>query len=299
VTIPDSVTTIGEYAFFECEGLTSVTIGSGVTSIRQEAFTYCTSLASVTIPDSVTSIGEGAFGSCTSLTSVTIPDSVTSIGNNVFHNCTGLTSLKIGSGVISIPDWAFAGCANLASVTIPASVTQIGHYAFYDCTSLTSAYFLGNRPSSGMSVFDGTDDAIVYYLSGTTGWSATFEGRPTEEAPLGGIPVDGLEGWFFSEWFGFYATPLDPWLFHAEHGFLYRDPGSSNQSLFFFDDAMHAWWWTSGTNYPYIYSFDPPSDNSGTDVNSCWLFYFEGSKTPRSFGVVTGDSAGEFLFFGP
>jgi hypothetical protein len=127
--------------------------------------------------------------------------------------------------------------------------------------------------------------------------------RSTENSPpdplLGGAPVDGLPGWFFSEWFGFYNTTGAPWLFHAQHSFIYRFPDSTSDSMFIYDDTMGVWWWTSETNYPFLYVFDPPADNGGTDIASEWVFYFEGSSGPRSFGVVTGDHAGEFLFFGP
>ena len=91
--IPDSVTSIGEKAFYYCESLTSVTIPDSVTSISSCTFASCTSLTSVTIPNSVTSIGDDAFYYCTSLTSVTIPDSVTSIGESAFYNCTSLTDV--------------------------------------------------------------------------------------------------------------------------------------------------------------------------------------------------------------
>ena len=91
--IPDSVTSIGDYAFFKCSSLTSVTIGDSVTSIGNDAFFSCSSLTSVTIGDSVTSIGNDAFFSCSSLTNVTIPDSVTSIGHSVFYGCSSLTSV--------------------------------------------------------------------------------------------------------------------------------------------------------------------------------------------------------------
>ena len=94
-TIPDSVTSIGDYAFYYCTSLTSVTIPDSVTSIGLLRSISCTSLASITIPDSVTSIGVAAFESCTSLTSVTIPDSVTSIGDYAFYNCTSLTSVTL------------------------------------------------------------------------------------------------------------------------------------------------------------------------------------------------------------
>ena len=93
IAIPDSVTSIGNYAFYGCTGLTSVTIPDSVTSIGNDAFNGCTGLTSVTIPDSVTSIGYRAFNGCTKLTSVTIGNGVTSIGNGAFYGCTGLTSV--------------------------------------------------------------------------------------------------------------------------------------------------------------------------------------------------------------
>ena len=114
VTIPDSVTTIGDGAFDGCESLTSVTIGDSVTMIGGYAFSNCYSLTSVTIPDSVTTIGEAAFTACTSLTSVTIPDSVTTIGDYAFRDCSRLTSVTIGDSVTTIGEAAFGGCRNLA-----------------------------------------------------------------------------------------------------------------------------------------------------------------------------------------
>jgi hypothetical protein len=91
-TIPDSVTSIGDYAFAECYFLTNATIGKGVTSIGDHAFLDCTRLTSVTIPNSVTSIGDLAFYDCNTLTSVTMGDAVTNIGNYAFYDCTSLTA---------------------------------------------------------------------------------------------------------------------------------------------------------------------------------------------------------------
>ena len=95
VTIPSSVTSVGDCAFEGCSGLKSVTIQNSVTSIGDEAFFGCTGLTHMTIPDGVTSIGDWAFACCSGLTSVTIPDSVTSIGVFAFRGCTGLTRFTI------------------------------------------------------------------------------------------------------------------------------------------------------------------------------------------------------------
>ena len=155
VDIPDSVTSIGDWAFGECSSLTSITIPDSVTSIRECAFSGCSRLTSITIPDSVTSIGDSAFWGCSGLTSVTIGNSVTSIGNSAFYGCSGLTSVTIGNSVTSIGDRAFYGCSSLTSITIPDSVTSIGEWAFYDCSSLTSITIPDSVTSIGDGAFSG------------------------------------------------------------------------------------------------------------------------------------------------
>ena len=135
---------IGDYAFYRCSGLTSVTIGNGVTSIGYEAFYGCSGLTSVTIGDGVTSIGERAFYNCSGLTSIVIPDSVTVIGDSAFYGCSGLTSVTIGDGVTSIGEDAFYECSGLTSVTIGNGVTSVGDDAFSQCSGLTDVYYQGD-----------------------------------------------------------------------------------------------------------------------------------------------------------
>ena len=141
---------LGDWAFYGCSGLTSLTIPSGVTSIGDKAFRGCSRLTSLTIPSGVTSIGDWAFSGCSGLTSLTIPSSVTSIGNYAFYGCSGLTSLTLPSGVTSIGDWAFGYCSELTSLTLPSGVTSIGNYAFFGCSGLTSL----TLPSSVTSIGD-------------------------------------------------------------------------------------------------------------------------------------------------
>ena len=148
-SIPDSVTSIGEHAFYNCFSLTSITIPDSVTSIGQDAFCQCISLTSVTIPNGVTSIEFLAFGYCISLTSVTVPDSVTSIGQDAFSYCSSLTSITIPDSVTSIGQNAFLGCSSLTSVTIPNSVTSIGEDAFGYCRSLICVYCKPTTPPAG------------------------------------------------------------------------------------------------------------------------------------------------------
>jgi len=153
VNIGNGVMSIGNYAFYNCIGLTSLTIGNSVTSIGERAFTDCTGLTSVTIPDGVTSIRDYAFYNCTGITSVTIGNSITSFGFCAFCKCTGLTSVTIGDGVTSIGNYAFSSCTRLTSVTIPNSVTSIGYVAFSGCTGLTSITIPNSVTSIGDSAF--------------------------------------------------------------------------------------------------------------------------------------------------
>jgi hypothetical protein len=184
VTIPNSVTNIGEGAFGFCTSLANITIPNSATTIGVEAFYDCTSLMSVTIPNSVTSIGEEAFDDCTGLTNVMIGNSVTSIGENAF-GLTSLTSVTIPGSVTSIGYGAFSGCSSLTNATIDNGVTSIGEFAFEGDDSLTGIYFQGNSPTptNDSTVFYGgygyTDPTTVYYLPGTTGWGAMFDGLPT------------------------------------------------------------------------------------------------------------------------
>ena len=204
LVIPNSVKSIGSYAFFGCPGLTSVTIGDGVTSIGDYAFGGCSGLTSITIPNSVTSIGDYAFWYCSGLTSITILSGVTSIGNSAFVGCSGLTSITIPNSVTSIGYSAFGGCSGLMSTTLPfvgatkdgTSNTHFGFifgasynsensilvpaalksviitggrcidsYAFYGCSKLTS-----------VTIGDGVTSIERYAFEGCSGLtSVTFE----------------------------------------------------------------------------------------------------------------------------
>ena len=127
-TIPNSVTSIGNYAFNGCEALTSITIPNSVTSIGVSAFYGCTGLTSITIPNSVTSIGDQAFRGCTGLTSITIPNSVRSIGERVFYGC-ALTSINLPEGLTEIGSYAFS-YNSLQEIRLPASVVKLGDNPF-------------------------------------------------------------------------------------------------------------------------------------------------------------------------
>ena len=136
--IPNNITSIGNYAFVDCTGLTSVTIPNSVTTIENDAFSDCDGLATISIPNSVTSIGDRAFSYCSVLTSITIPNSVTSIGERAFSDCSSLISVTIGNSVTNIGSGAFSGCSSLSSITIPKNVSSIGGVSFSYCESMTS-----------------------------------------------------------------------------------------------------------------------------------------------------------------
>ena len=150
------------YSPFYNSKLEEITISNSVTSIGDYAFSGCSGLTYITIPNSVTSIGNTAFSGCSGLTEVTIPNSVTSIGNSAFSGCSGLTEVTIPNSVTSIGDRAFYYCDGLTSVTIGNSVTSIGNSAFYDCTSLELVVNCSNLIfSKGSSSYG----YIAYYVT--------------------------------------------------------------------------------------------------------------------------------------
>jgi hypothetical protein len=157
-------------------------------------FEACTSLPAITV-DTLNSVYSSVAGvlfnkSQTTLieypagkagTSYTIPNTVSTIAEAAFANCTGLTSVTIPNSVTSIGFAAFDYCSSLTSVTIGNRVTSIGDFAFELCTSLTAVQFNGNAPGlgpNGSTVFSGDNRATIYCLPGTSGWGATFAGRP-------------------------------------------------------------------------------------------------------------------------
>ncbi len=196
ITIPSTlggnpVIRIGDSAFYNCAGITSVEIPNGITSIGNSTFSCCGRLKSLEIPNSVESIGNSAFEYCIALKNVNIPNGVANIGEYAFRGCTGLTSVIIPKSVTNIGDNAFSKCAALAAINveedndaycsvsgvlfnkeiselimypegktnsnyaIPLGVTSIGWYAFDGCTQLANLVVPNSVKSIGHAAFRG------------------------------------------------------------------------------------------------------------------------------------------------
>lgn len=138
ITIPSGVTSINIYAFCYCYDLKSITIPSGITEIKMNNFNYCYSLARVSVPNSLRSIAGSAFRYCYSLTSITIPSGVTLVDQYVFSNCTSLKTEMLSNNLTAINAYTFDSCRSLKSIIIPDNVTSIGAYAFTICNTLSN-----------------------------------------------------------------------------------------------------------------------------------------------------------------
>ena len=168
-TIPNTVTSIGDWAFEGCEGLSSLNIPNSVISIGHGAFLWCSGLSSLNLPNSITEIGEYAFQNCRNLTSINLPNSLTSINECAFSLCPKLTSITIPASVTSIGNGAFFSDSCLTTVIIPNSVTKIGEAAFQCCTGLTSLTIPNSVNSIGKYIFSFCRDlsSIVIESSNT------------------------------------------------------------------------------------------------------------------------------------
>ena len=245
-TILNSVTSIGEKAFFDCQNLNSIVIPNSITNIGESAFGGCISLTSITIPNSVTDIGEWAFGECISLASCTIGNGVRSIGYAAFYWCISLTSITIPQSVTNIGEVAFGGCYALTSIfienentqydsrencnaiietstntliagcqntIIPNNVTSIGSSAFYECLTLTSITIPDSVTSIGRDAFEycsSLTTVICKAIEVPELGSSVFKKVPLSEATLY-VPAESLEDYKAADQWKEFGTilPLD------------------------------------------------------------------------------------------
>lgn len=140
VRIPNTITTIGDYAFSNCTKLRSVIIGNGVTSIGDQAFNGCTTLTGINVKNTQF-VGKYAFYNCTALTEFTSSSALKTIGDYAFYNCNSLDFLKFNEGLEDIGIFAFAQCSAIPSLKLPDSLKRIGVRAFKDCSALEAVTF--------------------------------------------------------------------------------------------------------------------------------------------------------------
>lgn len=171
--IPEGMGSIGNYAFYACRSLTTVNIPEGILLIGDSAFHACKSFTSINIPNSVTAIGLGAFKYCRNIKNITLSNKLTQIKSETFQGCESLTDIIIPDSVISIGDYAFGGCESLETIIIPNNVTAIGLGAFWNCTALTTITLPNSLTNIGSRVFANcTSLATINYAGTTSQWNA-------------------------------------------------------------------------------------------------------------------------------
>ena len=173
VTLPANLTQIGRGAFYGCRGLTSVSLPANLTKIGGYAFSGCTGLTSITLPANLTQIGWEAFSGCTGLTSITLPANLTQIGDSAFEGCRGLTSLDLSActSLTEIGSWTFKGCTGLTEVKLPVSLTKIGYEAFSGCRGLTSITLPVSLTKIDSYAFSDCTSLTSAVFADTTSWA--------------------------------------------------------------------------------------------------------------------------------
>ncbi|MBO7145894.1 MAG: leucine-rich repeat domain-containing protein [Salinivirgaceae bacterium] len=210
-TVPESVTSIDEAAFYGCSNLKLVVIPNTVTSLGDGIFQNCASLESATLPNSITYIPAVTFGGCTNLTSIEIPSTVTFIGNSAFSKC-GLTTLEIPRSVTEISSFAFQDCKALTTVLIPISVSDIGMNAFKGCSNASFNCEASEKPDDWSSSWNYDNRPVVWgYGSSSKTWKVTLSANNSSYGSVsgGGTVKDGAkvtitatpaEGYKFVKW---------------------------------------------------------------------------------------------------
>ncbi|WP_321437228.1 leucine-rich repeat domain-containing protein [uncultured Bacteroides sp.] len=193
-TLPNSVTSIGDYAFYCCTGLASITISNSVTSIKSFAFAGCSGLTSITIPNSVTSIGESAFSHCIGLTLVTIPNSVTSIGSAAFSGCTGLTLVAIPYNVTSFENSVFYNCKGITEIHCKIlTPPNVDYRVFYGINKTTCKLYIPKGTYSNYLGATGWRDFTNIIEEEATAISQTERSNVKVYTDQGTITVTGAD----------------------------------------------------------------------------------------------------------
>lgn len=180
VTLPSEidgkpVMVIGSLCFFETVGVTSVSIPDSVTTIEESAFYYCEKLMSVTIPDTVTEIGSRAFAWCNALETVSIGSGITGIPDYCFNHCAVLTTIELPSNITNIGLRAFSYCEKLADILIPSTISEVKDRAFAGCPSLEFVTFENDSVTLGKNLFDESEKVVVIAAEESSGKSYCAE----------------------------------------------------------------------------------------------------------------------------
>lgn len=204
VTLPETITVIGETAFMDCSALHSINLPDGLTEVSDNMFYNCTSLREIVLPDSITAIGNWAFKGCTALERINIPDGVDWIGSFAFEGCSNLTEITLPKGIVSIENFTFKDCASLRTITIYTDIvlnggqwvsglSHIGRQAFSGCDALTDVYFSDSQANyNKILIRDGNDalsNAKFYFNYGKGSSTVTPETPREVEVVLPG-PVE-------------------------------------------------------------------------------------------------------------
>ena len=192
VIVGSGVTSIGNWAFYKCNQINTVTLPDTITGIGYGSFSMCSSMESINLPDSISFISNNAFTHCYELTSIDLPNSLAVIGESAFWNCYGLKTMNIPESVTSIGEGAFSGCKNLESITLPSTLTELSKGIFYGCEALKSIILPDGITTIGEDAFLGCDSLIEvtipasvtrierYAFSSCDSLSeVTFLGKPT------------------------------------------------------------------------------------------------------------------------
>lgn len=167
ISLPKSITAVGEYAFGYCSLLETIAMSDNLTEIGAHAFDGCASLKNIVIPNNVEKIGDFAFINNGSLTSIVIPDNVKALGNSIFWNCSSLTDITLPNNITSIGQKSFAYCSSLKAITIPSEISFIGEFAFNPCSNLKEIHIKAINPPIANLAFKDHSEKILFVPKGT------------------------------------------------------------------------------------------------------------------------------------
>ena len=284
ITLPETITYIGEDAFNSCENLTEINLPNSLTGIGEDAFGNCDKLnyavymgakylgntenpylylasagdaTDLVLASTALFFDEDAFRGSTALKSVTLPSKATKISSSMFSNCTALESVTIPSGVTEIESYAFRNCSSLVSVTIPNSVTSVGDSAFYGCSSLVSVTIPNSVTSVGDSAFCGCSSlAMVIFEEGSQ--LEKIQSNTFAQTALTSIIIPSRVNYLYAN--AFYNCKMMQVTFENTSGwFVAYGESTTGAALDVSDPALNAYKLTGYRN-PY-----PPAD--GEDIN--------------------------------